>query len=201
METKQLTKAERRIAICKDALAQLRLGKYKADTGTYVDFFDVDLSGADDSNKLDLSMSAQDFLLGKRGRKESKECRVCAKGAIFVSLVRKENKVPLCKLEDDNVRENKTEALFGAAHLDLIEEAFEGWASKHENMGSYDYNPDLGYKIRTFRHDMFPNDKDRLVAILENMVENDGMFKLDQFFAEQKPKKKPVKKKAVKKMK
>ncbi len=68
------------------------------------------------------SQDAKTCLISDKG-----QCKVCAKGSIFLSLVRKENSVKLVDLDDDDVREKKSDALFGRSNMNRMEAAYEGW--------------------------------------------------------------------------
>jgi hypothetical protein len=83
------TKEKRKLAILKDALAQIKLGAYQAVRGSYIrpvlgdDLVDVHDRGAE-----------LQTLIKKRVTK-TKPCRVCALGATFLSSVRVFDKLKL----------------------------------------------------------------------------------------------------------
>lgn len=171
-----MTKVERRIAILKDVLKQLKDEKYKAKTGVYVelprDLWNLQRREAYEPASFPKS-SAQTCLINS-----TKSCKVCAKGAIFLSLVRKENKVSLVDLMRTSVRESKTNRLFGERNLDKIEAAYEKWVYK--DIGSYTRQKrstgKLQLDIQKFSN-KYPDKRDRLVAIVKNAIKNEGIFK------------------------
>ncbi len=183
-KVKAKTKVERRIEILKDVLAQLRLEKYKATIGSY-----IKLPKELYAEKLEKA-SAQDTLLAC-----TKACQVCAKGSIFLSTVRKENKLTVSELYWDQVDEDhrgtqRVIKLFGQANLDLIEAAFEKWLYKDED-GEYHIESPLTFegsfygspliepdpKLEAFV-EKYPNKTKRLEAIITNCIANKGIFKL-----------------------
>lgn len=185
------TKKERRIAILKDVLQQLRLERFKATNGTYVSLPN-ELRGKIIEDGEDLDAKAE--LLKCTGT-----CKVCAKGSIFLSQVRKENRVKLVDLDwdmedEDNKGTRRVVNLFGGNNLNKIEATFEGWRyiypDKDEN-GFTTYTADLSnftwhdhnaiynqkdQKIEDFIN-KYPNTTDRLVAIIKNCIKNNGIFK------------------------
>jgi len=170
---KAKTKAERRVEILKDVLLQLKTERFLAQKGSYVNLsYTLETLRDDDGNK-----DAKTCLLQDKGN-----CKVCAKGAIFLSLVRKENKVKMFELEDDDVREKRTNALFGEANMNLMEAAFERWP--YEIGGSYMENnwinsDECKYheEIEDF-YDKYTISHHRLEAIVKNAIKNGGIFKL-----------------------
>jgi len=178
---KAKTKAERRVEILKDVLKQLKLERYKATSGTYVDLsnsltnlLEIDDETGDyteDSRQID----AKECLLKDKG-----QCTVCAKGSIFLSLVRKENKVKLIELQDDDIREVRSNALFGEANMDLIEAVFEGWYYKRvgycQTYSAYSEDAVFCENIYNF-YTKYSTSTNRLVAIVKNCIENGGIFK------------------------
>lgn len=150
----KLTKKQQRIlAVVNDALEQIKLGIYKPTSGEY-----FELIGPDRRERYEIvrtsDASAQDFL------KTNPKCEVCAKGALFCSLVRLENKVTQSDLTIPYTRESMLEELLGMKQAELVEQVFEGWE---------------GY---TKLIDALPNDEDRLLYILRNMKRNKGKFVL-----------------------
>lgn len=152
--TKRLTKAEKRVAVAKDALKQLHTEKYLAETGTYIGCNIDDTLGSDwrpDQAQKEL--------------KTMKPCSVCARGALLLSAVRKFNEATVSDVLQ--TKEWPSADLFGWEQLSLIEAAFELW---EENGGK------PMPKAFAFGN-KFTNDHDRLVAILKNVIKNNGTFK------------------------
>lgn len=153
-----MTKKEKRIAVVKDVLKRLRYLRF---TGVaYVDmpFYGVFRDRGEES--------AQENI-----KEIEKECRVCAKGALLLSHIRHFNKMdigqlcgmyysdPICKTLEEFDQEN----------LDLVETAY--MVRNFCGMGLLDKAAPaiiFGKKYEDY--------KSRLKAILQNMLENDGVF-------------------------
>jgi hypothetical protein len=165
--TKRLTKAEKRILIIKDVLELIKLGVAKIKTGVYCEI----KKGLD---KLEEGGQFNTYL-------KKTVCRVCAKGALFLGHVDKFNNCEVVKDGSYNYAYNIEATIrkklldnFSHIQLDMIETAFE-------KKVMYDYTClirgrkleekciDFGCKYR------YP--KDRLKAILKNMLKNNGLFK------------------------
>ncbi len=157
--TKKLTTAEKRVAIAKDALAQIAVKKFVVETGnTYVGVKKLP-NGATSGNQL------QDEL------KKIPKCTVCALGACFLSSVRKFNDIKTADVLFSNEFAANTMEADGASvkvHIEkyfscdqrqMIENAFEGWS--------------YGWPAKT-------TDTQRLTAILKNIIKNEGTFKPSQ---------------------
>jgi hypothetical protein len=173
---KKLTKAEMRIAIAKDVIAQIKAKKYNPTQGTWVD----QVGGQDyDSwlyhNALSCEIDVQNYT------KNIKKCNVCALGSLFVSAVNKYNNVygtfdtvSTDKVFDFKDMNNNSPLLryFTLNQIQLIEHTFEGgigavyWDSDHSMVN----------KSHAF-YSRYPDSKDRLLAIMKNIVENNGTFK------------------------
>lgn len=118
---------------------------------------------------------------------EDTTCEVCAKGALFLSSIRKFNNFSLNEALDgglDGKASSNVRTIFGKANADEIENYFE-----HDNytFGSkvstqYDVNEgnvgDLTLRDKWLY--MYPEDADRLLAIFKNALKNDGIFKPEQ---------------------
>lgn len=174
----KLGKAEARILIAKDALKQMKFWKITA--GKYCEFNTVVPTGE----------SLQKIL-----PKVQQNCEVCAKGALFLSFVRKFNNVSTNDLNrqtsyDYNDWNNfnaekeyvsadsgficrKLEKYFTRTQLDLIEFAFEGEDVCGDTWQKTEEYQD---KVRAYSQ-QFPDDEERLKVILKNIVRNGGTFK------------------------
>ncbi len=161
MKTKKLTKTQMRVVIAKDALAQLRLKKYNAQRGIYIDYDLLNTLSKEYTKDYD-DKSAQPFL------KNLNNCEVCAKGALFLSTVRKFNDVTLREFRDAS--EEKACTIFGQSMLDRIESAFEVRRDKDSN------NNIINNKFNKFI-EKYPDNTIRLEKILLNIIRNKGYFK------------------------
>lgn len=159
----KLSKSEKKIAIIKDVLLRLKKQNIVAERG---DFMKIPYLFEGKNN-----FNLKDFI----NNKETKDCEVCAKGALFCSWVGINNEFT----SKDNVNaENDSKSIlvmssvFTLKQLSLIETAFEckyfPWNEKLTDK-EIDKCSDFGEK--------YQEDGDRLVAILKNMLKNNGVFK------------------------
>lgn len=99
-----MTPAERRVAVAKDVLKQLKAEKYKATKGTYV------LSkNLIDTSKLDGITGWQDQQVCSLVPDDGPTCKVCARGAFLISSMMVFDRLKVRQLENlsDQVRELK----------------------------------------------------------------------------------------------
>lgn len=176
--TNKLTKVERRLAIVKDAILQLKLDVYK--TGIYGY---ITLPSSILVEKRNSPGEQVQPLLCNLGKKEF--CGVCAKGAIFLSTIRKEDNLLLVDLNNsgyvitDWLTKDK---LFSRKNLDLIEAYYESSTGILEAGKITWKNLDkIEQSINKFVKKYPSNNRNvrtgRLLAILNNMVKNKGIFK------------------------
>jgi len=98
-------------------------------------------------------------------------CRVCALGAMLLSYIRKYNHLTVDNITnfagDVDVSRmlivDFLEPIFGGAQLNLIEDAFEGWPDHPKTA------------VFCAEH---PDPTERLRAIMDNIIQNEGVFKL-----------------------
>lgn len=158
---KKLTKSEKRVLVAKDALKQIRAEKYMP---TMEILFDSPpLTSLDRRILISSPESQLQPLL-----KDQPPCEVCARGALLLSTVRKFNDYTTHELvfhKDENIRD-----LFGSDRIDQIEAAFECWrwtsGVPHTNSA----------KACRFGEG-YSDPTERLVAILKNIIKNNGKFK------------------------
>lgn len=180
-EFKKMSAADKRVAIAKDVIAQINLETYKPQKGTYVDIHETDKA-----NEIDNVDEKPADLMMSQGMVQ---CTVCAKGAMFMSHIRKD--AGSCTIEeaqegqDEDVIEDRLEDLFGEKQLDLIEAAFEKDDSFYSEVHEEDcfddeYNPidgNVAEKAQKWGR-KYTTDQKRLVAIMRNIIKNEGTFKL-----------------------
>lgn len=175
MKTKKLTKVERRLIILKDVLSQIRSEQYKVTQGEYVKL-PLALRRLVYNNPKRLT--GQTCLLDKKT-----QCKVCAKGAIFLSIVRKENKVSVGELTSSRAMTSKYNILFGEENMNKVEAAFEKWyyLTPYGDYKSRPTNifgdPRLKDEAITRFSAKYPDKTERLKAIIKNMIKNEGVFK------------------------
>lgn len=162
------TKAERAVMTAKDALKMLSAGKTTATTGVWVGIYGsypVDDKSLREKQICDISDGF-------------KECRVCALGSLMLSEIRHTNKLTVGEVGDEihyqdyGARLNK---IFSKSQQKLMELAFEG------GYGYFDAHDCVSEKVQEKIEDFYqkyPNETDRLRAILKNVVKNGGKFVL-----------------------
>lgn len=166
---KSTQKRQKAVAIAKDVLAQLRLRKYKAQSGTYVD-----------SN---LQRKLKNGDLQSQIMELARPCSVCALGSAFLSAARLFDKIEVVKpktIEDDfgfkvsdkdEVIQRDTDIepalsdYFTEKELNDIEAAFEKW-----EFDDYD-GPELRLLMESIE-----NDEDRLTWIMKEIIRQNGTF-------------------------
>lgn len=168
-----------RIRVAKDVIAQVRLEKYKANRGAYISQL-----------RTNNNVENQDDV--KKNFDKIKSCEVCALGACLLSTVKFKNTLQFQVLrqadEDGDFGYNKQiqnllSSLFSPVQLLLIEMAFEKstsigfFAEKVDNTGSlYDIDWRIKDDAVTFGY-KYNSHHDRLIAIMENIIDNNGTFK------------------------
>lgn len=177
---KKLSQPRKRVAIARDALAQLGT-RLTASAGRWVQFRKL-------LPELAPETQVQDIL------NKTPECDVCAKGALFVCLVDRVNDLTLASApitprlfgDVSHIKGQATDSylrrLFSDNQLNLIEIAFE--SESYAMHSGITPNNTFQEKMdaRTFFY-TFGQDKDakssevRLRAILENIIANNGTFK------------------------
>ena len=170
-EFKKATKAQKRVMIAKDVLAQLKTKRYVAESGCWVK---PNIHSAWEK-KLSHHDSVQELFIEQK----IESCNVCALGGLFMSCTNFNNNTLLEDLDDaseelgnlideEEKLSNKLNKIFSTNQLKLIESYFEA------NSGFFrDYDEDD--RIEVF-YNKYPSDKKRLQLIMENIVENEGTF-------------------------
>jgi hypothetical protein len=167
-EFKKANKAQKRVMIAQDVLAQLKAKRYVAESGCWVRIHYSPATVAETDSVQELFVE-----------KKIESCNVCALGGLFMSCTNFNNNTLLKDL--DSVSEylgslvdegkklsNKLNSIFTTNQLKLIESYFEA------NDGFFrDYYE--GDRIEAF-YNKYPSEKKRLQLIMENIVENDGTF-------------------------
>jgi hypothetical protein len=172
---KKLTKTEMRVAIAKDVIAQIKAKKYNPTQGTWVDDENQSYEQWLYDNARDCKVDVRDYT------NNIKKCNVCALGSLFVSAVNKYNNVygtywSLSSGEVFNTNEtrnyNPLLRYFTIKQIRLIEYTFEG------GMGAVCFDDDHPMVNKAYAfYSRYPDSKDRLLAIMKNIVKNNGTFK------------------------
>jgi len=167
-EFKKATKAQKRVMIAQDVLAQLKAKRYVAESGCWVRIHYNPTTVAETDSVQELFVE-----------KKIESCNVCALGGLFMSCTNFNNNTLLVDLDDvsedlgalvdvEEKLSNKLNSIFTTNQLKLIEMYFEANGGYFENYDKEDH-------IQAF-YDKYPSDKKRLQLIMENIVENNGTF-------------------------
>ena len=165
---KSLTKPQQRVAIAEDVIQQVKKKKYTIETGNYVKFnednFDFDLDIQSNFDKVN--------------------CSVCALGACLLSTTKFKNKLTfddVSLIDSYSSTWNLFLNLFTSHQLLLIENAFEGVLFYSCRVGEDKFTARLTEKeeekCNLFYDKYFTDDTKRLIAIMENIIANNGTFK------------------------
>ncbi len=148
---KRLTKAQRRVAIAKDVLKWLP--ETSCDTG-YLDYQSTVLSLSDEDNASD------------RVLEMTKKCSVCALGATMLAYVRVFDRITVGEMREHlgEYRNGPLSVIFGEKQLRLIECYYMNWAYSEHKIYPQSFC------------DLHPDRKDRLRAIMRNIIKNKGTF-------------------------
>ncbi len=173
------TLAQKRVLIAKDVIAQLKDNRFVAETGTWTDMW----SSGDFPHAVGFQ---ETFLTDK-----SVSCNCCAVGSLFLGCTLYANKLLTddiradWSLGEDIISRKKFangfQKLFSPKQLALIELAFEGQTEFVMDDEDMDYTaPELSVEeemaaVGGYYND-FKSPKARLIAIMENIVENNGTF-------------------------
>lgn len=155
-----LSRMQERVAICEDAIAQIRIKRYQM-ARTYFDF------GGDRIPRGSL----QKFL-----HKTGTACSVCAKGALFASWVRRHNEVG-CKdaMGDVEVCE-KLSGVFTGPELRQIESIYECWDSREMGLARkvVELSQSFIYSGNNFNQRLARRER----VMLRSIIDNEGKWVL-----------------------
>lgn len=162
-----MTKTELRIAIAKDVIKSLR--RITPTTGVYV--------GTKNDAKVLKIVELNKGDSKKIAEKVKSYCKVCALGACFISAVAVDNKWDFEKEDitdsySDFQLNERLSKIFTRDQMGLIEAAFE--CADHGMFVNTDlkkYNAAVAFGKK------FKTPRSRLKAIMENIIENNGIFK------------------------
>lgn len=171
------TNAQKRVAIAKDVLKQLNDDNICPITGRYT------MYGRFYSNELlncKTSQDVQKLLVEKKADRNS--CRACALGACMISYARLYNSLSADQVVASNPYNIKQLAnLFGKRRMMRIETAFDYHADDYTAPGTGLNDTDMVLTRKEYNksvawRDRYPDDKERLKAIMKNIIRNKGEF-------------------------
>jgi len=180
---KKLTKAQMRVAVAKDVIAQLKSKKLIAKAGTYCDLHTAIMPE-------DRDRQVNEVL-------KNKTCSVCALGGIFVAQVNRFNDLKVCDvpnlryrfdngsygentLYDDQIR-GYIRKVFTPIQMSLIETAFEGRVILDDALDGSESYYEGSSKFQQAEGMYFDggrniSDKERMILIMQNIIDNEGTF-------------------------
>jgi hypothetical protein len=148
----RMTKQEQRVTIARDAFAWVKAGALLPQPGDYIEPTGVTIT---DNRWVPLCKAR----LGT--------CRVCSLGALFLAKASRCSSVTISDYLSDHM--SVLEEHFDVAQLADIEASFEA-----EYLGIYgDEGSEPAVRFGT----AYEDDTDRLCAILQNIIDNGGMFR------------------------
>lgn len=163
------TPAERRIIITKDALAQIKAKQVYVQRGTYLNLSTEPLYNAFNKGWKFFQRFSRNK--NKPAVQRQDECVACAKGTLFLSAMR-------CGADIDvnNQSASNGFADWPADNWHLIETAFETSATDLKaRKANYAIRESNTTKALCFGAS-YEDSEDRLVAILNNIIDNNGLF-------------------------
>ena len=172
----EMSRAERKVVLCKDVLARIELEKLTVAQGSYMgNVYNLPAVASKPEAEFSGSVTPDDCLLME------KHCAVCARGALLLSRIRLFNSVEWDDLKvNDNLRINQYQTskvlseAFYPEELLAIEAAFEAEEGE-ENDGFIGEDEEYSWDCIEFGlEEEYPDD--RLVAIMHNIIENNGEF-------------------------
>lgn len=164
---KELTKAEERVRIARDVIAQLKAKKYVAVVGTYAAIWNDEKY----EEKFEGLVNPQEAV------RAAQRCDVCARGALVLATIDRYDRLELMSLAD--IEDQAEDGADGGAYINRyfspsqliqMEDVYEGnpWHGSDWHLMD-----DLVNKW----WDMYPEAMDRMEAIMRNVIRNDGTFK------------------------
>jgi hypothetical protein len=176
-EFKKATKAQKRVMIAKDVLAQIKAKRYIPEAGTWVD---INYNHFGSEMQIGEECSVQELF----SEKTIESCQVCALGGLFMSCINLNNSTLFKELDEaanclgdwiaKNLKlSNNLNTIFSRDQLILIELYHEGGSGYFRSSD----NLKAKYKHYNLFYTFYPNDEERLKLIMENIVENEGTFK------------------------
>jgi hypothetical protein len=202
---KKASLAEKRVLIAKDVIAQIKAKKIKPESGTFVSVEKV--KGFISSSEADKRTGAWNYAMNRLSDSAGSEadvrhlylentiqqCSCCALGGLFMSCTLYNNNTTVDNLSyaGDDIGDllvgashaeslpNGLNKFFSLAQLKLIEQTFEGdngAVLSGMDDGTGETVDEFSPQAEAF-YNKYKKPKDRLVAIMQNIVKNNGTFK------------------------
>ena len=178
---KAASAAKKRVLIAKDVIEQINAGRYFPSPGTWVEPTYSDGRWLNIVNTFGEDASVRELFLSEK----ISMCDCCALGGMFMSCTLYNNQTTAEQFEEEvgfggNLPDlvpkrgkisNGLNKFFDPKQLKLIEAAFEG------NIGAFQFRASALCEKLYAWSDRYPAAEERMIAIMENIVTNKGVFK------------------------
>lgn len=176
VEFRKLTKAQKKVTVAKDVIAQIKAHKYRAETGRYIG--DV---------KIGEEYAIAKHITGDIQKRlpELHHCEVCAVGSCILSITKYENKLKWTDVgrvpsECSSITDKILTKVFTPNELVLIEVMFEGcYTNGVDNYGKDKLGgvltEEAAIKAKLW-YNKYPDPEKRLLAIMRRIVKNEGVI-------------------------
>ena len=201
---KKASPTQKRVLIAKDVIAQIKAKKIKPESGTFVSVEKI--KGFISSSEADKRTGAWNYAMSRLSDSEGsaadvrqlyldntlQQCSCCALGGMFMSCTLYNNNTTVEDLEHagNDIGEvlleetgeklsNGLNKFFSVAQLKLIEQTFEGdngAVLSGTDDGTGEMVDEFSPQAAAF-YNKYKKPKDRLIAIMQNIVKNNGTFK------------------------
>ncbi len=155
--------------IAEDVIKQVKAKVYRVETGRYVD--------------IDYLYNTNDNMWSADVRENFDvivNCRVCALGSCLLSATKFKNELTFRDVKSPDDNEKTTEflkSIFPPEQLSLIENAFECGLTSPWSDEMMDERVVDNVKDATRFGKRYSNPKNRLIAIMKNVIANKGVFR------------------------
>ena len=178
-EFKKATKAQKRVMIAKDVLAQIKAERYFPERGEWVRPL-----WSDDQKSIDIKLDPNSSIKDAFKSKAINSCQVCALGGLFMSCTNLNNNTTVQDMkteyylgevvQDNDKISNGLNRIFTRKQLMLIETYFEGGEGYFKGYSEYFSYSDEKLLVTFFKS---YHDDERLKMIMQNIIDNNGTFK------------------------
>ncbi len=183
----KLPKTKKRVVIAQDCLERINIGQLNPSRGKFI--YETDLTylmiGEFDDKFRPSTVSKVDECSLKTRFNEMPTCSACAKGSLFLSFVGRVNAFDVndINFKNNNATNDKSHSklleIFDIRQLALIEYAFERVLFIDTDLEGKPINFTEATRKKAIRfYETYPDSKDRMIAICENIIANNGTFKL-----------------------
>jgi hypothetical protein len=186
-EFEQANQNRKRVMLAEDVLQRIALGQMIPTNYTGVAIFEFDDAGDIDYDQqctINDQIDERKRVSIKKTLDTGIQCKVCAKGGLFVSYIARVNKMTWASWVNDTTHTTasmkKLRQIFSEKQLAMIEGAYEGDVLIEKDVkGRKMFTDDEETIISVFRNEYNNDPIQTLHAICENIIENNGTFVLE----------------------